>query len=314
MVQRPDGAARPLPEEGRPQVLYIMGAGRSGSTILGVTLGNCADVFFAGELDHWLVRGGLPRRDGEPFERLWGSVLERARPPAELFGGVTKSLERSSALLDPRKLARGRRVRARYRLASERLYRALVEASGDAVIVDSSHYPLRARELRALPGIDLYLVYLVRDPQRVVASLGRTDVPERTFGPWTANAYLWLTHAVSTIVFLSHPSARRSFVRYEDFLADPQRVLTRILAMCGRVAAPGDLSRLRTGLPFHGNRLIRSETVGLTAEPAPSARDAPASRLSSTLTAVLQSPWRLVFSLLARAVPAPAARYDRADA
>lgn len=312
MVQRPDGEARPLPEEGRPQVLYIMGAGRSGSTILGVTLGNCANVFFAGELDHWLVHGGVPRRDGEALERLWGSVREQVQPPAELFGGVTKSLERSSALAHPRKLARGRRVRARYRLASERLYRTLVQVSGDPVIVDSSHYPLRARELRTLPGIDLYLVYLVRDPQRVVASLGRTDVPERTFGPWTANAYLWLTNAVSTIVFLSHPPARRLFVRYEDFLTDPRGVLTQILAMCGRAAAGGDLSRLRTGLPFHGNRLIRSATVGLTAEP-PSEPDTSARGAASTLTAVLQSPWRLVFSLLAPAVRAPAGRYDRAD-
>lgn len=287
MVQRPDGEARPLPEEGRPQVLYIMGAGRSGSTILGVTLGNCPDVFFAGELDHWLVRRGVPRRGGEARERLWGSVLAQAQPPAELFGGVTKSLERSSAWFDPRKRARGRRVRALYRLASERLYRALVQVTGDTVIVDSSHYPLRARELRRMPGIDLYLVYLMRDPQRVVASLGRTDVPERTFGLWRANAYLWLTHAVSTIVFLGHPPARRLFVRYEDFLADPQRVLAQILAMCGRAAAPVDLARLRTGLPFHGNRLIGSETVSLVAEPASSPRESPVTRLA-------QLPWRLL--------------------
>ena len=50
-------AATTLAREGRvrPRVIYIMGAGRSGSTILGVSLGNCADLVYAGELDKWLA-------------------------------------------------------------------------------------------------------------------------------------------------------------------------------------------------------------------------------------------------------------------
>jgi len=294
MVQRPDGDARSLPDESRPQVLYIMGAGRSGSTILGVTLGNCANVFFAGELDRWLVRAGVPRREGEALARLWRSVLARAQPPTALLGGVSTSLERSSALFDVRKLARRRRLRAAYRAACESLYRALVALTGDRVIVDSSHYPLRARELQALRGIDLYLIYLMRDPQHVVASLGRRDVPERTFGLLTANAYLWLTHAVSTYVFLRHPPARRLFVRYEDFLTHPERVLTRILELCDRPAAAPDLSHLHTGLPFHGNRLIEAGTVSLAAPGASGVSGAHGSRVTS----LAQRPWKLLSSRL----------------
>ena len=48
----------------KPKVLYIIGAHRSGSTVLGVTLGNCADMFFAGELHSWLSRGGVPSFGG----------------------------------------------------------------------------------------------------------------------------------------------------------------------------------------------------------------------------------------------------------
>jgi len=261
-----------------------MGAGRSGSTILGVTLGNCAGVFFAGELDRWLVRGGVPRREGEPLARLWREILEEARPPRELLGGASTCLERSSALLDPRKLARRRRLRAPYRRSSQALYRALARASGETNIVDSSHYPLRAYELRALEGIDLYLIYLMRDPQHVVASLGRRDVPERTFGLFAANAYLWLTNAVSAFVFLRHPRARRLFVRYEDFVGDPARVVAQILRHCEIEAAVPDLANLHTGLPFHGNRLIESETVKLGRPPSAGVR-------RSRFTAVAQLPW-----------------------
>jgi hypothetical protein len=291
MVQRPDGEAQPLPDTSRTKVLYIMGAGRSGSTILGVTLGNCAGVFFAGELDRWLVRGGTPRRGGERLERLWRGVRDDVKAPAELCGGVTTSLERSSALFDARKWTRRKRLRAPYRRTSEDLYRAIALATGATYVVDSSHYPLRARELRALSGIELYLIYLMRDPQHVVASLGRRDVPERTFGLITANAYLWLTHALSAFVFLGQPPARRMFVRYEDFLGNPERVLSQILGQCDCPAGMPDLARLQTGLPFHGNRLIESETVTLTARPSAEVR-------RSRLTSLAQLPWLALSSHL----------------
>jgi hypothetical protein len=289
----------PLPADARrPKVLYVMGAGRSGSTILGVALGNCENVFFAGELDRWLPRSGVPRDDPEQT-RFWSIVREDVDGAAELFGGKTPSLERSSALLDPRKWPARRRLRRRYRRVSENLYLAIRRAAGVTHIVDTSHYPLRARELQALRGIDLYLLFLVRDPQGVVASLGRHDVVERRFGMPRANAYLWLTYLLSVFVFLRHPRDRRLFVRHEDFVADPEGVLRQILHCCDSSALPPDLTSLHTGVPFHGNRLIRSEVVAL------SPRTATPDRISRG-TAVLQLPWAAVFSRLRPAVSASA--------
>ena len=54
-----------------------MGAGRSGSTILGVCLGNCDGVFYAGELDKWLPRKGRPAGEREERRELWSRVRER---------------------------------------------------------------------------------------------------------------------------------------------------------------------------------------------------------------------------------------------
>jgi hypothetical protein len=300
----PDEA--PLPAyAGRPTVLYVMGAGRSGSTILGVALGNCENVFFAGELDRWLPKCGIPRGDPSPERaRFWSDVRLQIDDASELFGGKTTYLERSSALLDPRKWRARRRLRARYRHVSEELYQAIQRVTGVATIVDTSHYPLRARELRALGGVELHLLLLVRDPRRVIASLGREDVPERTFGVLTANAYLWLTHLLSVLVFLRHPRDRRVFVRYEQFVADPEAVIAQILeGRCGAVALPPDLESLRTGVPFHGNRLVKSEVVALEPPSDSSPR-------SWSLTTFLQLPWTLVFALLrpAARTSAPARR------
>ncbi|HWF31316.1 MAG TPA: sulfotransferase [Solirubrobacteraceae bacterium] len=307
------------PSGRRPKVLYVMGAGRSGSTILGVALGNCEGVFFAGELDKWFAREGAPRREDPALHAFWREALGQVGDVQDVFAARTGWLERSSALLDPRKWRTRRRLRARYRSVSERLYVVVAGLAQATVVVDTSHYPLRARELQALDGIELHLLYLVRDPQSVVASLARRDVAERRFGTLAANAYLWLTNGLSLLVFLRQPHERRLLVRHEDFLADPLGVLAQILAgagagagadagarggkrasvggAAGSHAAKPDLEHLRTGIAFHGNRLLGEEFVALSSRPATAAR-------GSLLTALLQSPWRVLFARLTPATHA----------
>jgi sulfotransferase family protein len=284
--------AREVPS--RPKVVYIMGAGRSGSTILGVSLGNCADLVYAGELDKWPARSGRPEAPGAEQERFWGAVRSRLDGTGEGLGPGARSIDRSSALFRLRDLRRRRRARPSYRRNAAALYRAVAVTAGVGRIVDTSHYPLRARELQALSDIDLYLVLLVRDPHGVVASFGRRDVPEPTFGVLKTNAYLWLTHLLSLWVFLHHSRERRMLVRYEDFVACPQETVARILALVGSNSALPDFSSLKVGVPFVGNRLVRGdETLAIRGQPGPRPRRSP-------VTSLLQLPWSPTFSLLER--------------
>jgi hypothetical protein len=300
-------AAPPQPSSSKeatrkvPKVVYVMGAGRSGSTILGVALGNCERFVFAGELDKWPLRRGVPKLEGEEVERFWSEVLARVDGAQELFAMRThRYLERSSALLRPRRWLRARAMRARYRLVNESLYRAIAEVAGASHVVDSGHYPLRARELQALDGIELYLLLLVRDPHSVVASFARTDAVERRFGPLTTNLYLWLTHLLSVAVFLRQPRGRRLLVRHEDFLARPEAVLGAILSQTHASPELPNLGKLRVGVPLMGNRLINAEVVSLErgARPAHNGGGGSNSGMVALLTSVMQAPWTLVFSLL----------------
>jgi hypothetical protein len=179
---------------------------------------------------------------------------------------------------------RGRRARrGPYGRVAEELYRAVAAASGADVVIDSSHYPLRAAELQRVSGIELYLLFLVRDPQGVVASFARQDVAERQFGTLTTNAYLWLTHVLATTVFLRQPRDRRLLVAHERFLADPAAITREILSMVGSSADPPDIARLRTGTPFQGNRLLGEDVIALRA-------GGERARRASRLTAILQLP------------------------
>lgn len=273
------------------KVVYIMGAARSGSTILGVTLGNCANVFYAGELRGWLETDGMPGVGGEKRLDFWSAVREEVAPPDELRGSEAQHVERTLSLLHIRGWVRRRQLLERYREVADELFGSIARLAGVTHVVDSSSYPLRAWELKKVGGIEVYLVYLVRDPHSVIASF---TGPEWRFSgsPFRTNVYLWLTTLLSTIVFLGHRRDRRVFVRHEDFIANPEAVLRRILD-CAELDVPlPSLSELDSGIHYGGNHMLRSGEV-TALRPAP---DRPSRRL--LMTTIVQLPWGPILSRL----------------
>ncbi len=272
-----------------------MGAGRSGSTILGITLGNCAEVFYAGELNLWLGKRGRSPLPGAERARFWDAV--RGETPAELSGRQARRLEKSATLLRFWDWPAQRRLRGPYRRIAQDLYNAIAATAGATHVVDSSHFPRRAKQLQGLDGIDLYLLFLIRDPHNVVASYSNDDVVFPRFNTINTNAYLWFTYLLSLFVFLRHPRDRRLLVRYEAFVADPETVLGEILKQVGSGAGIPDLAALDTGMAFQGNRILRSDVIALKKQPQ---QQSPGSRM----TRILQLPWSVVFSRLGPAAGA----------
>ncbi len=284
----------------RPKVIYVMGGHHIGSTVLGVTLGNCQGCFFAGEVHSWFTKHGVPAYRHEAALRFWEEVGANVKNGAELFGYDTERyLDRSSALRLSRLLkwpTTRRELRPRYRRATEELYHAIAKASGAENMIDTSHYPLRARELQSLDGIELYLVFLVRDPQGVVASHDSRNVANGAKSALITNLHLWATHILSLLVFLRQPAERRLFLRHEQFLAEPEHVIRQILDGVGSDAALPDLTALHTGSPLQGNPLLKEERVlALRGPSGPPPR-------SSRMTTLLQAPWSAVFSRLHPAI------------
>lgn len=308
MTERTTSDAVPAVGAARPKVVYVMGSGRSGSTILGVALGNCDGVFYAGELDNWLVRSGAPVLGGLERTRFWSTVRDDVPGASELFGNrAQRYLERSFAPFRIHRWRVRRRLREGYRRVTEDLYRAIARAAGVTHVVDTSHFPLRARELQALAGIDLYLIFLVRDPRGVIDSfnlhLNRNDVAERRLRILNTNANLWLTHLLSVPIFLRQPRERRMLLRHEEFLADPEGMLRQILDRVECAAELPDLASLSTGVPLNGNRLLSADTVSLE-------RKVLAPRGGSRVTALLPFPWTAIF---ARLQPVASATGPRGD-
>jgi hypothetical protein len=298
--QPTDRASTRAPGEAQ-KVVYVMGAGHSGSTILGLALGNCSDSFYAGEVEEWLVISGTPSRGGSERTEFWGAVREAMRDSGahELFGDrANRLIERSSALLRLDRWPARRAMLGRYREVSEDLLRAIARTAGASYVVDTSHFPLRARELQKLD---------VRDPQDVVASnvreISRHEVAERRIRILAMNANLWLTQLLSLVVFLRQPRERRVFVRHESFIADPEGVMRQIVDSLGTGVELPDTSALRGGVALQGNSLIMSQTIAVKRSTRPTPR-------WSRMTELLQLCWD---PLLARLRPTATARAEGSD-
>lgn len=269
------------PAGSRTRVLYIMGAGRSGSTALGIALDNVPSVYFGGELSSWSEFRGRPFTDDEASLRHWERFLDRIPADARMFGSELKQLEHHSALLRPWRFRRA--ALDRHRRHNAVLVEQLAASAGADVVVDSSHYPLRAWLLHRNPAVDLRVVHLVRDPLAIVNALQNAAQRRRPMHPLLAVVYCWVVSVVAGAVKRRLPPGTCVTVTYEDFVGRPHDVVGSVLELADVAAVELDFGDLAVGEVFQGNRLRLRDRLAIEPQPV-------VDRLSPA--------WRSVASLL----------------
>jgi hypothetical protein len=233
-------------------VVYIGGAGRSGSTFLESLLSEVPTCVCVGEM-RWIWDRGIAQNQlcscGQPFRGcpFWIAVFEKA------FGGmdvpaVTQMLARQRSLDRLRYVPglaipalRSRSFRHRLRAhgaALSGLYAAIAAVSGRGIVIDSSKDPTYAYVLAAVPALRLKILHLVRDSRGVAFSWSRqrlrpeivthTEYMDR-FSPRQV-AILWMTSntLIGALRIKDLDSVR---LRYEDYATD----LTRARDACARL-------------------------------------------------------------------------------
>jgi hypothetical protein len=241
-------------------VLYLMGKGRSGSTILGLALGALDGWFAAGELRFFWQRGLIERRRcgcGAPAPEceVWGAV-------ADLLGDIDPravseahdEVHRWSMV--PRLLAGPRATRDWDALgtwvhATGRLVRAVARVTGADVIVDSSKWPTDPGARGLVPDVRPHELLLVRDPRAVAWSWQRLKIDPDSgqpramdrFGP-SYSAVSWMARNVVASLSPRGVAGPGLVTRYEDFIDDPAATIERIADFVGR---PADLDGVLSG-------------------------------------------------------------------
>ncbi|HWY57349.1 MAG TPA: sulfotransferase [Terriglobales bacterium] len=218
---------------GQTKVLYIVGSNRCGSTLLARVLGDLPGYFAIGEglvhffcgssEDHVPCGCGLSVQDCSfwkgtslpleeaPFAARW---LRLRRTP--FLGAYCRRYPQQISGL----------------IASlGNFYDTVARRSGAEVIVDSSKNPLHARLLSWVPNIDLYVVFLVRDPRSVVASSRQPKQWLPGASPLHATMR-WLGLMLGSEYLRTRVRNWRR-LRYEDFVKEPRRAILDITGDLG---------------------------------------------------------------------------------
>ncbi|MBI4773114.1 MAG: sulfotransferase [Deltaproteobacteria bacterium] len=272
-------------------VAYIVGAGRSGSTVLDTILGNHSEVESVGELCNlvrsaWLgpdycacgargsecpfwseVRLDWIRRTGasdlKEFKKL-EDVFERSRFFSRLLRG---SFARKAEF----------QVYSNYAVS---LFQAISEVSGKRIIVDSSKIPARAFALSRMPGVDLKLIHLVRDPRGLARSLQkafrknlRSGVARdmRPFPVWRVPLPWIRVNVCSSWLVKRVGPGRGLTIRYEDLMADHRGTLEKLGKLMGLGYEPvirtiDSGGSMKVGHTIAGNRVRMAGSIRLQAD------------------------------------------------
>lgn len=251
------------PGKPRTKVLSIVGAGRSGTTLLASILGEVDGFGSAGELRWLWQRGVLEERPcgcGQVPSQcpVWAPVIAStlSAAPTDAPAWTARQIVASQHELTrqrnlPRLLRSAGRVDAdwalldRVRTAMGTAVAAFADVTGTRVVVDTSKRPQDAAVLSGLADVDHYVLHVVRDPRAVVHSWRRAKTfaaggGTRTMGtrrlPSTVRR--WTSNNLSTELLSRRlPDARWLRMRYEDFAASPRTGVEQILALLGEEGA-----------------------------------------------------------------------------
>lgn len=255
------------------KVLSVVGAGRSGTTVLASILGEVDGFASAGEL-RWLWERGVkaerPCGCGNIPARcpVWSPVITQAIAPfaaTALPGRVESIISSQHELARRRNLIRVLQsidhpeheawpALQTVRTVTGSACRALADVTAARVVVDTSKRPLDAAILAGVKGLDHYVLHIVRDPRAVVHSWRRaksftTEGTTRTMGTRSLPSTVrrWISNGISAEALRRRiPASRWLHIRYEDFAAEPRAVVESILAFLGENA----------GIPFTDDHTV----------------------------------------------------------
>ena len=232
------------------KTLYIGGAGRSGSTLLEMILGNVPGFFSVGEVRffwQYILRDDIMCGCGEMLRQcpFWKDVTSRLAAnhiDFERLAILNHKLNRTRNL--PR-ITRTSFIGAANQWrelvsATKLLYQEIENATGNLILVDSSKVPSQFAILRQAQSVDLRLLHLVRDGRAVAYSWNKRQKAELAIKGGGAmmprhsmfrSMLTWSFENSMTLMMSHHASS--SVLRYEDFVQNPYEQIALVLGDLG---------------------------------------------------------------------------------
>jgi hypothetical protein len=238
---------------GKKKLLYVLGLGYSGSTLLGLALGTHAAVRNLGEVvnlepayhknakctcglkvsecSFWqgfkthLEKTQIDLKENE----RWHFSDQGKREALDDRGGGLKKLKMVLGFSLPKLF--GLNYLKRHGKKNEDFYNQAFEHFGVQVVVDVSKSPERLSVLQAHGNLDIYCLYLIRDPHEVYASnLKRPKTTRAKYGFKKIRESLWFSLRTRSYqrVYEKLALNKRKTMRWEDFTQQPIEKLNEL--------------------------------------------------------------------------------------
>lgn len=259
----------------KQKLIYILGAGRSGTTILDIVLGNSTDAISLGEINRFFKREGIaPKREAPNKVYAFWSTIKQCFDSnlSQDYNDLKKLFDKNEYHTSFPKIYLVGAERSYQQLLSKQ-YGCIAEHTKDKkVLVESSKYPARALNISSILGdkMDVGYVYLKKDPVKVVSSFGKKGLEQPAKSFLASNAYYLI---VNILCYLSVWKLRNRghkvvVLKYEDLITKPIEILDQIATELGLGLKSvqekiGQDEVLDTGFLFDGNRIRLKENIVL---------------------------------------------------
>ena len=245
------------------KMLYVVGLGHNGSTLLDLLLGASTGVFSTSQLNDLLapyVPGSASAKDS-----FWRGVLSKLEDGGKELGEKNQSIQLEKRI---KEFVVSKAARCRYAEVNGALFEALFTSIDESLVVDSSKNVSRALGLLEWNPDRIYMLHLVRDIRSYVNSYNMRQKEQGKPNRYLYPSFHWYAKNVMASLFVKRRSKHYLLMKYEDFIEQPVSEIERLAAFCSTsFAETKDVIQNRKPIypskrmTFRGNRILAKDEV-----------------------------------------------------
>lgn len=250
-------------------LLYIMGAGRSGTTALATFLGNNKEILNIGEMHQFFEHldeekkcsCGNQLNECEFWNnKITNNLLHSLSENREL----SEKMESHSSIIKHILHLFSKKEIKQYNKIQYQLLNTIHSDSKQPILIDSAKYIGRALALNDIKQLDLKVIYVVRDVRGVINSFSKKVQTSKS--PLSTIVYYLFLNSVAEFVARFFFRRKIIKIRYEDMIESPIKLFDKLEKFIN-VDLTDIKEKIKNEQPFSvghivgGNRLKKNKKI-----------------------------------------------------
>ncbi len=278
-----------------PNILYIMGAGRSGTTIMEILLANNPGITGVGELthvfrDHYKKNIKCSCGKSAASCSFWEGILHTSTWNDDEIDILIQTLQKVESHATFMRLFFRfcqKTILQRYFHINKHLFNKISLISKTKTIIDSSKYAGRGLALLRLFPNYTKIIWMTRPPEQLVKSFHKKGLEQPSKTLINIIIYDFYVTFCCSLVALKHPASVYK-LEYEDFIKNFEKTLSEVekwadIDLSLTKSLLTNNSNFKVGHIITGNRLRKKKVVKFNPDTGPKDLNAPERLASLTI-------------------------------